>query len=44
MSMYFAIGSETTELSQDDLKQSLCQAFQALGERQIGRASCRERV
>jgi nickel-dependent lactate racemase len=33
MSMYFAIGSETTELSQDDLKQSLCQAFQALGER-----------
>lgn len=33
MSMYFALGSETTELSQDDLKQSLCQAFQALGER-----------
>ncbi len=33
MSLYCAIGSETTELSTADLKQALFQAFESLGER-----------
>jgi nickel-dependent lactate racemase len=33
MSLYFAAGSPTTELSPHDLKQGLFQAFRALGER-----------
>lgn len=34
MSLYCAIGSETTELSPSELKQALSQTFQAIGDRQ----------
>src|SRR3974377_1327170 len=34
MSLFCAIGSETTELSPGDLQQALCQALDRLGERQ----------